>query len=464
MDNGGDGPGTHEAETSSIDDLLQSADWERRLAEARARRERVLAEAGPEEPPLVRLSPAKPDALARAAESKPLRSSPRSVEPRPSRPGDLDETPEPLRGFAALGALPRKRPAAAAPASSAAVPAPPSPIAAPASEGSRLLPALRPAEEDRSGKGAARRVRRGVLLGAVAGLGVGLATGLGVALLVGSQQLGNGDSSGQTAVLQEGTAPGTASSADGVPEAPAPALPASGGPPTLQAEALPRPVAETPWPRASAPTPPSRPARDAPPAAPAGPPAAPVVASGAPASEPVPSRDAEPPAPQPKVALAAPKPSRAEPPAPADAAGRAPDLVTASPTEPAILSDRATGASRGEDEVVATDARVDEGGGEAPPLALGASGVTIYLHAPQGITGGALGAAEAALERTGLVVRGPIRVGFDVGADHVRFYHRADAGAARAVAQTLSAAARDFTSYRPSPAPGTIEVWLAAGR
>jgi hypothetical protein len=47
----------------------------------------------------------------------------------------------------------------------------------------------------------------------------------------------------------------------------------------------------------------------------------------------------------------------------------------------------------------------------------------------------------------------------------VRHFFAADASSAEAVAATLSAAGtelrvQDFSSYRPQPRPGTIEVWL----
>ena len=89
---------------------------------------------------------------------------------------------------------------------------------------------------------------------------------------------------------------------------------------------------------------------------------------------------------------------------------------------------------------------------------------SIYLHAPTALPDGAVAEIAAVLGGSGFSVNAPIRVGFDVGSDHVRYYHAGDADAARAVARTLDATARDFTGYRPAPAPGTIEVWLATSR
>ncbi len=55
----------------------------------------------------------------------------------------------------------------------------------------------------------------------------------------------------------------------------------------------------------------------------------------------------------------------------------------------------------------------------------------------------------------------PQRVGFTVSRTHLRYYNAEDAAVAQAIAARLDAEARDFTGFRPKPAVGTIEVWIA---
>ena len=117
------------------------------------------------------------------------------------------------------------------------------------------------------------------------------------------------------------------------------------------------------------------------------------------------------------------------------------------------------------EEDAATPAQDDAGaepGPEAEPAPAAAGARAIYLHAPSELSEGALSEVAEALGRAGFTARGPIPVGFDVGTDHVRFYHEADREVAQAVARAIGGRARDFTDYRPSPAAGTIEIWLAS--
>jgi hypothetical protein len=53
------------------------------------------------------------------------------------------------------------------------------------------------------------------------------------------------------------------------------------------------------------------------------------------------------------------------------------------------------------------------------------------------------------------------RTPYTIRETQVRFFHPQDAEAAAIVAQETGAALRDFTGYRPLPALGSIEVWLA---
>ncbi|PWK49840.1 hypothetical protein C8D95_1215 [Silicimonas algicola] len=53
------------------------------------------------------------------------------------------------------------------------------------------------------------------------------------------------------------------------------------------------------------------------------------------------------------------------------------------------------------------------------------------------------------------------RVNYRVGETHVRFYHEGDAAVAAALAQMIGTEEKDFTSFRPTPPAGTLEVFLA---
>lgn len=56
------------------------------------------------------------------------------------------------------------------------------------------------------------------------------------------------------------------------------------------------------------------------------------------------------------------------------------------------------------------------------------------------------------------------RVGFKVSETHIRFYHAEDAESASALGEIIGTEARDFTSFRPSPPDGTLEIFLAGDR
>lgn len=73
----------------------------------------------------------------------------------------------------------------------------------------------------------------------------------------------------------------------------------------------------------------------------------------------------------------------------------------------------------------------------------------------------------AALAAAGVEPQGRARVPVTIATPNIRFYHPADAAAARSLAATIEAAtgtaiaARDFTGHRPRPREGTVEIWLA---
>ncbi len=85
----------------------------------------------------------------------------------------------------------------------------------------------------------------------------------------------------------------------------------------------------------------------------------------------------------------------------------------------------------------------------------------VVLHAPKSVADAELAEAVDRLGAAGVPVRDPSRVGFTVSESNVRYFHAADAEAAAAIADTLDARLRDFTSFAPAPPEGTIEIWLA---
>jgi amino acid permease len=68
--------------------------------------------------------------------------------------------------------------------------------------------------------------------------------------------------------------------------------------------------------------------------------------------------------------------------------------------------------------------------------------------------------AKSLLSAAGYAVDRTVRVDFRISQTNVRYFHPEDAELAAGVAEAVAGTARDFTDYRPSPDPGTIEVWL----
>lgn len=85
----------------------------------------------------------------------------------------------------------------------------------------------------------------------------------------------------------------------------------------------------------------------------------------------------------------------------------------------------------------------------------------VFLQAPTGVAENAVAGARDAVERAGFTVAQTLRVRLPISRSNVRYFHPEDAAAAIRLAGEIDAIARDFTSYRPLPMEGTIEVWLA---
>ncbi len=69
---------------------------------------------------------------------------------------------------------------------------------------------------------------------------------------------------------------------------------------------------------------------------------------------------------------------------------------------------------------------------------------------------------EAAIESFGFSIGTAQTAGFRISENQVRFFHPEDINAAGALADAVGARVRDFTSFRPAPPPGTLEIYLNA--
>ena len=426
------------------------SEWDRRLAEERERRAKILAlrgkegeaaarpvpippsaglfggeAAGPTAPPQAperRAAPAaasagpgfetRMDRIARAMETARQRRA--ETDPRPPHESDPVRRPVEPRGVEPRGVEPRQKPRAPAMPSDrtvarpAAAPAAADPL--PAAHRSRLVPAL--------------------------ALGLAAAAGLaGGAYLFGAR---NTAPEVEVVALAD---PETGATATGVaqpaqdqppdrPSAMAPDVP-PGRLPALEAAAMPTPpqgplVADLP----------------APPDIAAAPTTAPVEASALadPASDMViPTAPADPqPTPRPGGTLAA---------------GAAP----VDPTAPVVPPDPATAATATDPAAQADTAAV----APVEPVVADPAAFRLRVSAPTSASAAEVEAVGTVLAGAGFPGVATQRVGFTVSRTHLRYYNPEDAAAAQAIAGRLGVEARDFTGYRPKPAAGTIEVWIA---
>jgi hypothetical protein len=103
---------------------------------------------------------------------------------------------------------------------------------------------------------------------------------------------------------------------------------------------------------------------------------------------------------------------------------------------------------------------------------LAATGDAVSMAAPRfaetrvvvNYSGGTSGAEVAKVSDTitdaGFPAVQSARVNVDMSAANVRYFHAADAEAARALGAATGATVRDFTSFTPSPRAGHLELWL----
>ena len=93
----------------------------------------------------------------------------------------------------------------------------------------------------------------------------------------------------------------------------------------------------------------------------------------------------------------------------------------------------------------------------------GAEGYAVVLNAPNTLSDEEVATAANEIRETGMSIGQVERVDFRISATQVRFFRPEDEAPAAVMANRIGAQARDFTSYRPSPPAGTIEIFLAGG-
>jgi hypothetical protein len=426
----------------SMAKLLDPVAWEARLSEARSRRAAALARrrppssgpafaaANPRGFPLEGRSPAFAPAAADAPRPDP-------AGPAAQMASDIPSTGEMARDFADHFA--------AAPGPSATTVPASSPLVRAAASGHETAAAPRDGQRGRL----AALFITGLVLGLAAA--AALSTGL-------LERVAPPAPTTPDATASEARAADTALALDWVPAT----APAGDLVPVQATEAAPAAAAA-----AAAPADAADPVSDPPPpalAAPASDPALPAPTSTAEA-------EAEPA--MPAAALASifpldPPPAEPVPPLAADPA-TAPDpgpagIAEADAAAPATADLRPRPRpARGEPLATASAA------GESEPQSAAAaqSPARVTVHVPTRASESRTDAVVAALAEAGVPPTGAVRVPMTIGQSNIRFYFPEDAAAAGAMAATLAAATgttvepRDFTSHRPRPSPGTLEVWLA---
>ena len=96
-----------------------------------------------------------------------------------------------------------------------------------------------------------------------------------------------------------------------------------------------------------------------------------------------------------------------------------------------------------------------------PAKPIDADIVNVSIFFPSRVARSDVDAKRAALIDTGYSTLVPKAVDVRISRDQIRFYHSRDALAAQALGEAIGATVRNFSSFRPRPAIGTIEVWLA---
>ena len=108
----------------------------------------------------------------------------------------------------------------------------------------------------------------------------------------------------------------------------------------------------------------------------------------------------------------------------------------------------------------ATDPELPAGTSAEENAPMDADAREFVIHSPPSVGRDERDALAGRLDATPHTVGDPVTVNLTIGETHLRYYHAEDFAAAREVADILGVQTRDFTSYRPSPRPGMVEIWM----
>lgn len=123
---------------------------------------------------------------------------------------------------------------------------------------------------------------------------------------------------------------------------------------------------------------------------------------------------------------------------------------------PKAAADRLPGA--GSDAPVSVaDAAAEETPAFPAPLSL----LRVTILVPETADPGLADDLTADLEARGHEIGSVKTVNLKISERNIRYYHDEDRGEAARLAEAYGGRLRDFTNFRPSPADGTVEIWLA---
>ena len=87
----------------------------------------------------------------------------------------------------------------------------------------------------------------------------------------------------------------------------------------------------------------------------------------------------------------------------------------------------------------------------------------VALHLSPDLARADIDDARSTIATAGAVLVSTSLASFGVLQSEVRFFHQSDAQSAIKIAQDMRIKARDYSTFRPVPAAGTLEIWFAQG-
>ena len=87
----------------------------------------------------------------------------------------------------------------------------------------------------------------------------------------------------------------------------------------------------------------------------------------------------------------------------------------------------------------------------------------VALHLSPDLSQAGIDGAAATITTAGVELTSTRIASFSVLQSEVRFFHQRDAQSATKIAEDMRIRVRDYSTYRPVPAAGTLEIWVAQG-